>query len=125
MTTVCVVAAAAGTADSTAAAMRNASPVMTARRRVREICQALSLVVTLLAHLGLQALRMLEVDCGLEAKRLFRGILEPAVVCRVPFQYLEPPLRVDGRASSFRGFAMVSGSGLERHAKILPARNTR
>src|SRR5438128_1098421 len=58
--TVWVLAATAGMANPTAAAMRNTSPVPPATPRMRETCRARSPIIVLLAHLGLQALRMLE-----------------------------------------------------------------
>src|SRR4051812_25691686 len=60
MATVWVFAASAPVDNPTAAAMNSAIPILPAGRRMRERSGARSPLITLLAHLGLYALRMLQ-----------------------------------------------------------------
>ena len=61
------------------------------------------------------ALGELKVNRGLEAKRLFRGILEPAVIRRFAIPLLEAAFDIDGRAAALDNFAVRARGGFQRH----------
>src|SRR4051812_32015281 len=59
----------------------------------------------------------------LEAKRLFRRILEPSIVGRLAIPLLEAAFDVDRRAAALDDFAVRSRGGFQRHERKCTTRN--
>ena len=69
------------------------------------------------------ALRVLDVNRRLEAKRLLGRILEPAVIRGFAIPFLEAALDVDGRAAALDDFAVRARGGFQRHGRKFTRRN--